>query len=94
MHAFNNTNFRPTSAKIPGTEMPGLSVIKWGRGSGIGTQWTKRSGRKTIRGRRRAPKQMTSRHMAACFMGDRPTLSAYPVFFRKRKTFFLNKSRK
>jgi hypothetical protein len=94
MYAFNNTNFRPHNARMSGAEMTGLSVINWGRGSGIGTQWTRRSGRKTIRGRRQAQKHITSRHMSACFMGERPTLSAYPVFFRKRKTFFLNKSRK
>jgi|GEM_PF-5159282 len=71
---------------------PSLAI--WGRGSGIGSEWTRRSGRDFIPGSRPGLGPKRSGHSSARFKGEIATLSAYPVFFRKRKTFFLNKFEK
>jgi hypothetical protein len=94
LETLNNPNITVASRTLrPGINGNARSNYIWRRGSAIGAQWTRMSGRDNVMGNRTAVRHGRLCQVSARFLVGAPVLSAYPVFFRKRKTFYLNKSR-
>ena len=93
MQTLNNVSFRPGLTCIDLPDQNQFAAVNWSRGSAIGSEWTRRSGRDKIRGSRKVNTTVKTAQLSHKFMRQMATLAAYPVFYRKRKTFYLNNSR-